>query len=247
MTEVRDMTSIGRLSLGLFVAGMFIGLGGAAEAGFIGYSLSGSETCGLNFGGQFDPMAFDPVSITMGVDTSTIVNDPTHSTLSPGYVTGTTMVTVSVSDPTFGQLTTTVMAHARVFQTFVLIGGFGGFFTEIDFIADSGPFKGNTIGQALMVETTGNPPVPVGNPLPITYDLKSSIGPFRIDSGGIFYEFPTSGGTFQLGGVRPDNPFLNTNINFQATLVPEPPSSALCGVAIALVVAAARWRRIWAD
>ena len=234
-----------RLSLGVILVGVLIGSERASEAGFINYSLSGHETVGLATQFGFIPTAFDPVSISMTVDTSTITNDPALSNFSPGYITGTALATVSVSDATYGELTTTIMAHATVSQVFASVEGHGGYFTEVDFIADSGPSLGSVIGRSLIEEVTGNPPQPVGGPLPVTYDLKSPYGPVGVDGGGIFYEFQTSGVTFELGGIRPDNPNLFAILNFQAATVPEPSSLALCGIAgiAGLVVAGARRSR----
>ena len=238
------MKATRRLSLGVVMVGVLIGTGGASEAGFITYSLSGDEAVGTlsQFGAYFPTGAIDPVSLTMTVDTNTIVNDPALSNFSPGYITGSALATITATDVTYGNLSASAMVHASVAQVFAspLGASSSGYFTNIQFIADSGPSLGSVIGQIFIPEL-------VSNPLPVTYDLKSPLGPTGL-AGLVSYPFQTSGVTFFIGG-HPEGagglspPF--SNLEFQATAVPEPSSLALSGIAglAGLAIAAARRRR----
>ena len=229
-------TATRNLSLAAILVGVLIGPEGASEAGLITYSLGGYENVGsyTPFGPL--PTAFDHVSISMTVDTSTITNDPTQSFFSPAYATGTALATISVSDASLGELTTTLMAHAEVSQVFASSNLLRpDFYTEIEFFADSGPSLGFAFGGAFIPEPPGQ-----GPPFPVTYDLKSSIGP-AYGVGSIDYEVQTSQGPLDLGVTRPDDPTL-FNLEFQAT-VPGPSSLALCGIAGATGLAVAGLRR----
>ena len=242
MMEIRTMNATRSISLGVVMVGVLIGSGRASEAGFMTYSLSGYEAVGFETNMGIVPTAFDFVSISMTVDTSTIINDPTHSNFSPGYTTGTALATINVFDATLGELTMTLMAHVGVFQTFAVPGPISGYFTELQFFADSGPSLGNAIGVSYFLELVGTPPYPTGFPLPVTYDLKSPID-LNSGYGIISSNFQTSEGTLELGVTRPDNPFKYFSLNFQAT-VPELSSLALCGIAgiVGLVVVGVRRR-----
>jgi hypothetical protein len=236
-TEIREMNATRRLSLGAVMVGVLIGVGRTSEASFITYTLGGIEGTGFYLGNDvYQGVGIDPVSISMTVDTSTIVNDPANSALSPGYVTGSALATVSVSDRTYGELTTTLMAHVEVSQVYSTPWGTigSGPFTGIQFIADTGPSLGSSIGKLYFDEMSGFA-------LPVTYDLKSPIQ--LVGIGLIAYGFQTPGGTLDTGIPGNRTAPNYTVLSFQATAVPEPSSLALSGIAGVAGLAVARARR----